>query len=229
MVVAFLFVLAIVSTPREAVWAFVGYLVVLVALATVARIPPGFVLRRMVVEVPFAIVALMLPVFGSGERVELLGVSLSEQGLWDMWNILAKATLGLFTAVILGATTQVPDLLKGLDALRVPRLVTSIISFMVRYIDVVMSDFVRMRVAMASRGHHPRWLRQWRPYAQTFGVMFVRTYERGERIYLAMVSRGYTGTMPRSLLIPAGAAQWAAAAGFVLAVWVIALSARALG
>jgi cobalt/nickel transport system permease protein len=218
---AFGVVLAIVMTPREAIWAFVGYAVALSVLAGVAGLAPGFIARRMVVEVPFVIVALLLPLFGGGEQVEVLGISLSVQGLWDMWNILAKATLGLFVAVILGATTQIPDMIKGLDALRVPAVVTGIITFMVRYVDVIVGDFSRMRVAMASRGHQTRTIADWGPYARTVGVMFVRTYERGERVYLAMASRGYDGSMPDSLRIPAPARQWLAAGLFVAGFWLV--------
>ena len=221
-VAAFGFVLAVVVTPREAFWAFGLYLTALLVLIGVARLPPRFVMRRMVVEIPFLIVAVLLPLFGSGERIEVAGVSLSEQGLWDMWNLLSKATLGLLTAIVLGATTQVPDLLKGLDALHVPGVVTAIISFMIRYVDVILGEFSRMQVAMASRGHEVRSVMGWRPYAKTFGAMFVRTYERGERVYLAMASRGYSGTMPVSLRVPAPARQWAAGLGLIAAAWMVA-------
>lgn len=221
-VAAFGIVLAVVATPREAIWAFAVYAVALGVLAGVAGLGPRFVAKRMVVEVPFVLVALLLPLLGGGEQVEVLGISLSVQGLWDMWNILAKATLGLFVAVILGATTQIPDMIKGLDALRVPAVVTGIITFMVRYIDVILGDFARMRVAMASRGHQTRTIADWGPYARTVGVMFVRTYERGERVYLAMASRGYDGSMPASLRIPAPARQWIAAGLLVVGFWAVA-------
>lgn len=226
-VAAFGFVLAVVITPREAFWAFGLYLAALMVLMAIARLPLRFVLRRMVVEIPFLIVAIMLPLFGSGERIDVAGLSLSEQGLWDMWNLLAKATLGLLTAIVLGATTQVPDLIKGLDALHVPAVVTAIISFMVRYIDVILGEFSRMQVAMASRGHEVRSVMGWRPYAKTFGAMFVRTYERGERVYLAMASRGYSGTMPASLRVPAPGSQWVIGLGLIAAAWLVAYVAWA--
>lgn len=223
-VAAFGFVLAIVVTPREAFWAFAVYLAVIAAAIAATGLPLGFVARRMVVEIPFLIVAVLLPLFGGGEQVEVLGLSLSIQGLWDMWNLLAKATLGLLVAILLGATTQVPDLLKGLDALRVPSVVTAIISFMVRYVDVIFGEFSRMQVAMASRGHQVHSVRGWGPYARTFGAMFVRTYERGERVYLAMAARGYSGTMPASLRVAAPYQQWVGALVLVALAWVVAMA-----
>jgi cobalt/nickel transport system permease protein len=223
--VAFGALLAIVATPREAIWAFAVYAVIVGIVASIAGVTPAFAARRLTVEIPFLILAALLPLFGSGPSVEVLGVSLSVAGLWDAWNIVAKATLGLLIATILGATTEVTQLLSGFDGLRVPPVVTSIAGFMVRYIDVILGDWSRMRIAMASRGHDPRWITQVGPYARTVGVMFVRTFERGERVYLSMASRGYTGSMPESTQAPTPAAEWAIGMAIVASCWGIAAAA----
>ncbi len=216
---------AIVSTPREAIWAFAIYGVVIAIVAAVAGVTPGYALRRLSVEVPFLILAAMLPIFGGSPTVEILGVDLSIAGMWDAWNIVAKATLGLLIATILGATTDVTQLLSGLDGLRMPTVVTAIAGFMVRYLDVISGDWTRMRIAMASRGHDPRWFTQIGPYARTVGVVFLRTYERGERIYLAMASRGYAGRMPEATQPATPAVQWIVGIGFVGAFWLVATTA----
>ncbi|MCZ7414743.1 MULTISPECIES: cobalt ECF transporter T component CbiQ [unclassified Streptomyces] len=207
------FVLAVVSTPRTAVWAFGGYALLLAAVAVAARVPPGFLLRRMLVEVPFVVFAVLLPFLAEGPRVEWLGLSLSESGLWSAWNILAKGTLGVAGSVLLAATTELRDLLLGLRRLRLPALLVQIAAFMVRYLDVIAGELRRMRIAQASRGLDARGLRQWGTLARTAGALFIRSYERGERVHLAMLSRGYTGAMPDldngTATRPA---QWAAAA-----------------
>lgn len=222
---AFLVVAAVVSTPREAFYAFAVYGALLFCVAIVAGIPPRHLAARSLVLAPFVSLAVLLPFFGSGEHVEVLGLSLSVEGLWDMWNLLAKATLGLLAAVVLGATTEVADLLRGFGALRVPRVVTAMLGFMVRYADVVVEDVARMRVALASRGHRTRSPADWGPYARAAGNMFVRTYERGERVYLAMESRGYAGSMPPSPRAAAGTGEQTMAAAVVLAVWAVAATA----
>ena len=66
-----------------------------------------------------------------------------------------------------------------------------IASFMVRYGEVLAGDLRRMRIARLSRGDDPRWLWQVRGIARTAGALFVRSYERGERVYVAMLARGY--------------------------------------
>jgi cobalt/nickel transport system permease protein len=156
--------------------------------------------------------------------VDLLGVSLSEPGLWAAWNIVAKGTLGVAASIVLAATTPVADLLRGLDRLHVPRVVTAIAGFMVRYLGIVAGEGQRMHVARQSRGYDPRWLWQARGMAASAGTLFVRSYERGERVYLAMLARGYDGTMPALAGGRAAASDWWAAA-LPLAAWAFAVAA----
>ena len=206
-----LFVLAVVATPREALWAYGLYALLLLALARVGRVPLQFLVRRLVIEVPFVAFAVLLPVVGQGERVEVLGLPLAREGLWAAWNILVKGTLGVTASLLLAATTPVPELLRGLERLRLPRAFTTVAGFMVRYADVIADDLRRMRVARLSRGYDPRWIWQARAVAATAGALFIRSYERGERVYLAMVSRGYAGSMPVLEDLAASRRQWLAA------------------
>jgi cobalt/nickel transport system permease protein len=220
-----LFVLAVVATPREAFWAFALYGLLLAGLATVARIPPATLARRLLIELPFLAFALFLPIVGHGERVEVLGMPLAVGGLWGAWNILVKGTLGVTASAILAATTPVPELLGGLERLRLPSTLTVIAGFMVRYADVIADEVRRMRIARVSRGHDPRWIWHARAVAASAGTLFIRSYERGERVYLAMVSRGYTGSMPVLQDLAASRAQWLAALSVPAAAALVAATA----
>ncbi|MCX4526262.1 cobalt ECF transporter T component CbiQ [Streptomyces sp. NBC_01551] len=208
----FAFVLVVVSTPREAMWAFGLYAVLIAAVTAVARIPAGFLLRRLVIEVPFVLFAVLMPFVAEGERVEVLGMSLSVSGLWGAWNVLAKGTLGVAASVLLASTTELRALLLGLQQLKLPPLLVQIASFMIRYGDVITDELRRMSIARRSRGFEARGVRHWGVLAMTAGALFIRSYERGERVYLAMVSRGYAGSMPVIDDIAATRAQWAYAA-----------------
>jgi len=191
-----LFVFAVVATPREQFWAFGVYAVMVVLAAVIGRVPLLGVGRRLVIEVPFLLFALLLPLVGRDRSVEVLGLHLSEPGLWAAWNIIAKGTIGVAASIVLASTTTVPHLLAGLERLRVPRQLVAITGFMVRYGDVIGDDLRRMRIARESRGAAGGSLRLAKAVATSAGTLFVRSYERGERVYLAMASRGYTGTMP---------------------------------
>ncbi|GAU68657.1 putative ABC transporter permease protein [Streptomyces sp. NBRC 110611] len=191
------FVVIVVSTPRAAVWAFGLYALLIAATAAAARVPAGFFLTRLLIEVPFVAFAVLMPFVAEGPRVDVMGlISLSQSGLWGAWNILAKGTLGVAASVLLAATTELRELLLGLQRLRMPPLLVQIASFMIRYGDVITDEMRRMRIARRSRGFEARGVRHWGVLAKSAGALFIRSYERGERVHLAMVSRGYTGTMP---------------------------------
>lgn len=207
----FLFVIAVVATPREAFWAFGVYAAVVVGLVAAARLPVAFVAKRLLFEIPFILFAVLLPFIGGGERIRVLGLSLSAEGLWGAWNIVAKATLGLAVSIIVAATTTMPEFLRGFERLHMPRAFTSTLSFMIRYTDVIADEMRRMKVARESRGYDPRWLWQAKAVGSAAGAMFIRSYERGERVYLSMLSRGYAGSMPRVDETPTSAGAWAAA------------------
>ncbi|MDX3096328.1 cobalt ECF transporter T component CbiQ [Streptomyces sp. ME01-24h] len=220
----FCFVLVVVSTPRSAVWAFGLYAALLATVAAVARVPAGFWLRRLLVEVPFVAFAFLMPFVAEGPRTEVLGLSLSVNGLWGAWNILAKGTLGVAASVLLASTTELRELLLGLQRLRLPALLVQIASFMIRYGDVITDEMRRMRVARASRGFEARGPRHWGVLAKSAGALFIRSYERGERVHLAMVSRGYAGSMPVIDDVTATRVQWSYAAALPAAALAVCLT-----
>jgi cobalt/nickel transport system permease protein len=183
-VAALLTVLCVVATPREEFWAFGLYLVLIVTVGRVARVPASHFAKRAFIEIPFVLVAVLMPVLG-GAAGALAG-----------WNILAKGTLGVLTSLTLAATTTPRDLIVGMQRLRTPAALTTIATLMLRYLEVIAAEARRMRVARISRGHDPRFLWQVGATARGIGALFIRSYERGERVHLAMLSRGWTGAMP---------------------------------
>ncbi|MEU6798250.1 cobalt ECF transporter T component CbiQ [Nonomuraea wenchangensis] len=224
------FAIVVVATPRERFWAFAVHAVLLGAVAAAARVPAGHIVRRMVIEVPFVLFAVLIPVIGLGERVSVLGLSLSVEGLWAAWNILAKATLGVVASILLAATTEPRVILLGAQRLRLPDLLVQIAMFMLRYMDVILDEMRRMRVARESRGFEARNARHIPVIARSAGALFIRSYERGERVHLAMLSRGYTGRMPIMADMTASTAQWATALALPAgALAVLGLSLAGLG
>jgi cobalt/nickel transport system permease protein len=191
------FVLVVVATPKDWFPAYAGFLAVIAGVVAISRVPPAYLLKRMVVELPFVAFAVLLPFVAHGPTTEVLGLELSESGLLSAWGLLAKGTLGVLASLTLAATTEPQDLLAGLERLRLPDLLVQIMGFMVRYLDVVTSEMHRMKIARESRGFTARNPRHWPVLARSAGALFIRSFERGERVHLAMLSRGYTGRMPR--------------------------------
>src|SRR5208337_2865218 len=100
--------------------------------------------------------------------------------------------------ILLSSTTTLPQLIKGMEKLGSPKIFTMLASFMYRYSFILIDEVYRMKRARDSRSFGGRWLWQTEVIGHMIGTLFLRSYHRGERVYLAMLSRGYQGTMPET-------------------------------
>lgn len=223
-----LVVLAVVLTPAGA-WAVLGAQAALVvAVAGLAQLPVGLVLRRMSVELPFVVFALLMPFVATGPTTQLGPVTVSQAGLLGGATLLVKATVGVLAAVVLAATTEARALLAGLERLRLPAVLVAILSFMLRYVVVIAEELRRTHVAREARGGGGARDRL-AAVAGGVGTRFVRTYERGERVQQAMLARGYTGRMPAFAGGGATVGQWAVALSLPVAALAVLAAAAAGG
>jgi cobalt/nickel transport system permease protein len=215
------FVFIVVATPREAFWAYAVYATLIAGLTLSSHVPPLMLIRRLAIEIPFLLFVVALPFLARGERIDVGVVNVSVEGLWAAWNILIKTTLGAATMMLLASTTPISEILLGLQKLKVPRSIVAIAGFMIRYSDVIASEMRRMKMGREARSYNPRFMWQARALASTAGTLFIRSYERGERVHLAMMARGYEGGMPDLVAAEPTLADWSlafsvpAAAAFV--------------
>ncbi len=191
--------LVAVSTPLELWPVFACCAAALVAVAAAARVSPRAIWRRIRFLLPLVLAAaVFLPfVRDGGQTYDLGPLTVHEQGLETFAAVSIKAIIGTISAVLLGATTTFPQVLRGLEAMRAPRLLVLIAAFMYRYLFVIVEETGRMRAALAARAYRPRTALQAGPIGRVATAMFLRTYARGERVYHAMLARGYTGHMPQ--------------------------------
>jgi cobalt/nickel transport system permease protein len=161
-------------------------------------------LKKVLVILPFLfVVTLSVPFFkkdgvGGGYNLGLGGLSVSRSGLWILWNVVIKSSLGVFAIILLYSTTSFPQLVRGLERLGSPKIFTVLISFMYRYSFILIDEMQRMKRARDSRCFGGKWFWQSRTIGHMVGTLFLRSFHRGERVYLAMLSRGYHGTMPET-------------------------------
>jgi cobalt/nickel transport system permease protein len=197
-----------VSTPPRYWPVLAGCSLALAAIAVAGRIGPGVVWSRARVVLPLVVfVAVFVPFVRGGERIDLGPLSLSRDGLSTFASVASKAALGTVSAVLLGATTSFPDVLHGLERMRAPRLLVLIAAFMYRYLFVIAGEARRMRVALAARGYRPRHALQAAAIGRVAISLFLRTYDRAERVYVAMLARGYAGGTPRLQALAFGRAD----------------------
>jgi cobalt/nickel transport system permease protein len=217
------FILALSLLPIGSFAAIGGAWAALLVATVVARIYPLRVIRASFVALPFVAAAVPLIFTKDGDPIGDINLGLftltaSGEGLVQFATILAKSWVSVQAAVLLTFSTRFPDLVEALRALRVPVIIVAVISFMYRYLAVLTDEATRMMRARASRsgsadgrgGGSVIW--RAKVVGSMVGSLFIRAYERSERVYAAMQSRGFDGTLRRLGGQPFGAAQWAALA-----------------
>jgi cobalt/nickel transport system permease protein len=203
-VAAIAMILLIGLTPMGAFGAYVGFFALMMLGAVLARVDPWLVMKRSLVVLPFAGAAVTLIFTVPGRSlgtVPLIGWTISEEGVIRFVSIVFKSLISVQAAVILMVTTHFTDMLWAMGALRIPRVLVSIISFMYRYMFVLADEALRLTRARDSRsaviaggpGKAPSVVFRARTTGRMIGNLFLRSYERSERVYQAMVSRGYQG------------------------------------
>ncbi len=207
-VAAVSFVLIVALTPPRAPLGFAGHALAITAVAAMARLSPTQVLKRLMVVMPFLASAALLPLVAGGEQTRVAWLAVSVEGLWASSSIAAKTLIGAMTSIVLTSTTSTTEIVAGLGRLGLPKTLVAIAAFMLRYLDLMVAELGRRRTAMTARAYRPRWLWQAKPVATSMGTMFVRSYERGERVHSAMLSRGFTGAMPTLTTVSPDGAQW---------------------
>jgi cobalt/nickel transport system permease protein len=219
-VVTITLILLIGLTPMGAFGAYVGFFALMMAGALLARVDPLMVVRRSLVALPFALAAVTLvftmpgPTLGT---LPVLNLPVSEVGLVRFVSILFKSSISVQAAVLLMLTTHFTDTLWALGALRVPRVLVAIISFMYRYLFVLADEALRLTRARDSRSavvageahHRPTLVFRARTTGRMIGNLFLRSFDRSERVYRAMVSRGYEGSIRQLDPPPLGASDLA--------------------
>ena len=177
---------------------------ILVACSATAGLGPFRLSRSGVIALPFAIAAFPLIFTIQAEIIATitlgpLDLTVSAEGIRRFLTILIGSWLSVQVALLLAFTTPFHDLVDGLRELRVPRIIIAIISFMYRYLAVLTDEGARMLRARDARsgavdgrsGGSIRW--RATVTGRMVGSLFLRAYERSERIYAAMQARGFEG------------------------------------
>ncbi len=165
----------------------------------------GFTFKRSAVALPFGLVAISAIFAPQGSPLAVWDLGFitlvpTDLGLIRFISIMIRSWLSVQVAILLVATTQFPDLLHALEHLRLPRTLTTIIAFLFRYLFVLTNEVFRILRAREARSAGLPGVKgggslAWRikTTGSMAGQLFLRSYERSDRIYQAMISRGYTG------------------------------------
>jgi len=216
LVFAVAFIAIINLTPVLAWRAHALYLAFVLIMCLLGRIRLKSLLGRCLIALPFVLMASIgLPFVREGRVMASVALPLGRVGITDVGllrfaNAMVKAWLSLLVSVTLIYTTPFVEIARALRALGVPALLTSVILLMYRYMFVLVDEAQRLMRAREARSGEAEGRRAggsllWRAEVtgRMIGTLFLRTYERSERIYQAMLARGFDGeirTLQRSRL-----------------------------
>ncbi len=233
-VVTLLLVLAIVLTPERAWPAYPLWWAMTGSLAILGGLNPWRLARMGGLALPFALAAATLLFTTPGEPIIAVpGLTITGAGLARFIAIALKSWLSAQAALLLAITTPFADLTWALGSLRVPGTLVAIISFMYRYLFTLKEEADRLIRARAARsgalpgqrsGGNVIW--RARVAGGMVGNLFLRSYERSERVYAAMLARGYDGRM--RLLYPPPLTRSAVIQGAVPVLLMILISLLAV-
>jgi cobalt/nickel transport system permease protein len=204
-VVTVLFIVSNVLLPDGAWLALLLAWGLVLLTNALARLPLNYAFKRSFVALPFALAAITLIFTAPGQPIIGLPLgswhlTITDAGLIRFTSIVVRSWLSVQMAILLVATTQFPDMMHALRHLHVPSLLVAVISFMYRYLFVLADEVMRLLRARDSRsarlpGHSGGGSIAWRARiaGNMAGQLFLRSYERSERVYNAMLARGYTG------------------------------------
>ncbi|MFQ6050474.1 MAG: cobalt ECF transporter T component CbiQ [Candidatus Hydrothermarchaeota archaeon] len=201
-VVSFLiFIFSVILTPPLKFKNFLFFFILILAFILISKVPLRFILKRSLIIIPFVfLVAIFIPFLKQGEiagsySFGTLHLSVSYGGLIVLWNVLIKSWLSVLSMIVLVSTTKFQRILKALESLGVPKVMVMVLSFFYRYVFVLLDEMIRMKRAKDSRSFNGGRIWHIKTIGNIIGILFIRSYERAERVYISMVSRGFTGKM----------------------------------
>ena len=197
-------IVAAATTPAGAGWTLAAYALLEVLVLSFARVPLSYVAVRCLTVLPFVLVAAASAPFLRGGDVvwsrTMLGldVRVTEHGLAVAGNVIARACVSLVALIALVSVTPMERLLESLRRLKAPALLVMLAGFAYRYIFLLVDEAERVKMARDSRSFgHQGMLWHARVLGRMLGSLMVRSFERAERVYGAMLARGYEGATAR--------------------------------
>ncbi|MFN3491871.1 MAG: cobalt ECF transporter T component CbiQ, partial [Anaerolineales bacterium] len=199
------FIVSNALLPDGAWLAFILAWFFVLAMNLLSKLGIVFTFKRSIIALPFALIAITVLFSIPGEPLSTFHflnweLTITDNGLLRFVSILIRSWLSVQMAILLVAVTRFPDLIHALEHLKIPAVLTTIIAFLYRYLFVLTDEVFRLLRARESRSGAAAGVRSgggvlWRAKiaGNMAGQLFLRSFERSDRIYNAMVARGYVG------------------------------------
>ncbi|CAG0928978.1 Nickel transport protein NikQ [Thermoflexales bacterium] len=214
------FVLTMALLPVGAWPIYVLMLTLSLSITVLSELGLKYVLKRSLLALPFVLAAVPLLFTVPGPAlltlpIGSLSLTVTATGLERLLSIMFKSWVSVQVALVFAAATSFPDMLLAMRAVKLPRLIVSLFGLMWRYMFVLADEAIRLMRARSARsgaieGLQPGGSILWRAKVTggLAGNLFIRSLDRGERIYAAMAARGYDGEIRSFPLPPITSTSW---------------------
>ena len=194
LVVTVSFIVTVVSFPKYEITGLLPFFLFPVLLFSLADIPVKFIMKKVVLVSSFALfIGIFNPLIDRKIAYSFWGFPVS--GGWiSFLSIMLKFFLTITSALLLIATTSFPGICRALQKLGIPEIFVSQLLLLYRYIFVLTEETMRIVRAREMRSFGNKG-REMKAFISLAGTLFLKTVERAERIYQAMLSRGFTGRL----------------------------------
>jgi len=188
----------------------------LLAMAVLSKVSLRFFLFRATIFIPAFTVMIALPMvfLVAGESlgtIAFLGttLSVSSQGVQQALILIMRVWISVGAITLLILTTRFSKTIQAIDELGAPRVFTLMLGMTYRYIFVFIEEIFRIALAKEARtAKKEGWTRTLKSFGNLIGVLFIRSYERGERVHQAMLARGYGNKTTRVRKTQSRSGDW---------------------
>jgi len=186
------FVIVVMSFNRYELSALLPFFIFPLFMLTAGNLPAGYLLKRIILIIPFAaLVGLFNPLLDNRILIRLGTIGIS--GGWlSCASIVIRALFTVSAALILVSVTGFTAICKALDQMGLPRVFTTQLLFLYRYLFVLIEEAKHVTRAREIRSFGRKGL-GIQNSGPILGNLLLRTWERAERIHLAMLARGFKG------------------------------------
>jgi len=192
-VTTLIFILAVVSYDKYAVTPIIPFVLFPLSLAILGFVPARLIIKRLLIASPFIVfIGLFNPLIDRTPALELGGVTIT--GGWiSFTSILLRGFLCIFAGIVLIATTSFPRIIQALRSLGVPRALVVQLMLLYRYLFLLIEEAGRMNRARRLRAGTSKT--SLATAASTLSSLLIRTFDRGDSVWMAMKARGFEGEM----------------------------------
>jgi len=187
LITALIFIICIIQTNIYEANKLPIYFAGLFFVILTSKVPIKYILKKSLLILPFIIVITFFAIFNNIEPV------FRHNKMYSLVFIAIKAWLSFLVLILLSSTTKYQMILKALEKLKMPKILIMILNFMYRYIFVFIDEFERMNRARKLRSYNESLISQFKILGYIVAILYLRAYERAEKVYLSMVMRGFDG------------------------------------